>query len=219
VFTGIIQTMGTVRALVRQPWGARLEIDAPDLERPIADGASIAVNGVCLTVTGSNPRQITFDIVHETLARTTLGGLQAGSRVNLERSLRADALLEGHLVQGHVDGTATVTQIRRAGGEHVWRVQVEPDLVAYLIPKGSVALDGVSLTVVEVEGDTFSVALIPTTLAQTTLGQRRVGDRVNIETDIVARTIVTTLKWMTAGKEWSASGLTIERLKEQGWVS
>jgi len=217
VFTGIIQAKGTVRSLGRQAAGVRLVLDAPDLERPIADGASIAVNGACLTVTSSDPRRITFDVVHETISRTTLGTLQPGHRVNLERSVRAGDHFEGHIVQGHVDGTAVVTKVRQAGGGHVWSFRVEPDLAAYLIPKGSVAVDGVSLTIAEVAGDTFDVALIPVTLERTTLGERRVGERVNIETDILARTIVATLRRLAGEVGSQPSGLTVAMLKEQGW--
>jgi riboflavin synthase len=217
VFTGIVQSLGTVRSLGRQSAGARLVLDAPELERPIADGASIAVNGVCLTATRSDPRQITFDVVHETLARSTLGALQPGDRVNLERSVRIDERLEGHIVQGHADGTAVVTGVRQSGGEQVWSFRVERHLCPYLIPKGSIAVDGVSLTIAEVQGDTFRIALIPATLERTTLGQRRAGDRVNIETDIVARTIVETLRRMTGDGQAQPGGLTVAMLKEQGW--
>lgn len=215
MFTGIVQTMGVVRSVRRGSTAARLALDAPALARPIPLGASIAVNGVCLTVAVADDSRLEFDVVPETLSRSTLGSLHVGARVNLERSLRAGDGLDGHMVQGHVDGTARVESIQTAGGGHVLRFRADDELIAYLIPKGAIAVDGVSLTIAEVEAGTFSVALIPTTLAATTLGLLQVGDRVNIETDILARTVVTTLRRMTAGGK--RSGLTIESLRENGW--
>src|SRR5205823_3633822 len=135
----------------------------------------------------------------ETLARTTLGGLSAGGRVNLEPSVRAGDPMDGHVVQGHVDGAATVQRIESGEKGQVATFAAGPELVSYIIPKGSIAIDGVSLTIASVEADRFSVALIPTTLAVTTLGSLREGDRVNVETDILARTLVMTLeRWRAA---------------------
>ena len=215
MFTGIIQAVGVVRSVRPQPAGARLEIDAPDLPRPIPDGASICVSGVCLTVVSSNSTGITFDVVPETLSCSTLGSLRPGGRVNLEPSLRADGRLDGHIVQGHVDGKARVRRVERSGDSQVWTFSADADLLPYVIPKGSIAIDGVSLTIARVEGDAFSVALIPTTLARTTLGGLRVGDEVNIETDILARTVVATLQRMRG--EGAGPALTVEMLREQGW--
>lgn len=215
MFTGIVQSMGIVRAIRRGSGGARLALEAPDLPRPIADGASICVSGVCLTVTESDPSLLSFDVVQETLSRSTLGELAVGDRVNLEPSLRVGDGLDGHLVQGHVDGTARVKEVRRGDDGHRMTFLADPDLMAYVIPKGSVAIDGVSLTIAATGDDTFDVALIPTTLGRTTLGARRAGDRVNVETDIIARTVVTTLqRWRTAPE---AGGLTMEMLRENGW--
>ena len=215
MFTGIIQAVGVVRSVRPQPAGARLEVDAPDLERPISDGASICVNGACLTVVSSNATSIVFDAVPETLDRSTLGSLRTGSRVNLEPSLRVDGRLDGHIVQGHVDGKARVRRIERSSDGQVWTFSAGADLLPYIIAKGSIAIDGVSLTIARIEGDTFSVALIPTTLARTTLNELRVGDEVNIETDILARTVVATLQRMRG--EGAAGGLTVDMLREQGW--
>lgn len=214
MFTGIVQTVGVVRSLQRHDAGARLMVDAPQLRRPIPDGASVCVSGTCLTVVRSDASRIEFDVVPESLVRTTLGSFTVGHRVNLETSLRAGDGLDGHIVQGHVDGTARVERIRNAGQ---WVVSFAPDgeLMPYIIPKGSVAVDGVSLTVSQVDQRTFSVALIPMTLRDTTLASLAVGDRVNIETDILVRAVVATLeRWR--GHERS-DPLTVDMLRANGW--
>ena len=228
MFTGIVQTMGVVESIGRRSTGARLVVTAPELSRPIADGASIAVNGVCLTVASSDASRIEFDVVPETLSQTTLGELRTGSRVNLEPSLRVGDRMDGHIVQGHIDGTASIVSIETGSQGQMWTFQVDRKLSPYIIVKGSIAIDGISLTVARVGSDgTFSVALIPTTLRMTTLSHARVGDRVNIETDIFARTVVSTLQRImvdsAAGDssgscESARSGLTIEALREQGWI-
>jgi riboflavin synthase len=214
MFTGIIQAMGTVRSVTGGSAGARLALDAPDLYRPIADGASICVNGVCLTVTQSDNTRIEFDVVPETLMRSTLNALKPGDRVNLEPSLRAGDRMDGHIVQGHVDGIARITEIQKGNNGYVIGFAPDNALVPYIIPKGSIAIDGISLTIAEVKDGTFTIAVIPTTLDWTTLGTARTGDRVNIETDIVARTIVTTLQRM----QDSPSGITMEMLREHGFA-
>ncbi len=215
MFTGIVQATGVVRSVRQYAAGARLVIDAPDLRRPLLDGASVCVDGACLTVVRSDDSMIEFDVVPETLSRSTLGALATGNVVNLEPSLRVGDSLDGHMVQGHVDGTARVANIRAAGPERVWTFSPEQALMPFIIPKGSVALDGVSLTIAHVERDSFTVALIPTTLGRTTLGQLKVGDRVNVETDILARTVVATLgRWRERAE---AEPLTIEGLRADGW--
>jgi riboflavin synthase len=216
MFTGIVQTMGTVQAIQPESAVTRLTIAAPDLVRPIAHGSSIAVNGVCLTVTADAPPLVSFDVIPETLARSTLGRLTIGHRVNLERSLRAGDPLDGHIVQGHVDGTAVVRRIDTEANGYVVTFEADAALMPYIVPKGSIAIDGVSLTIAAVPTpDTFTVALIPTTLEITTLGLRRVGDVVNIETDILARTVVHTLeRWQSGG---AAPALTLANLRENGW--
>ena len=215
MFTGIIQARGIVRSLQKRSAGARLVLDAPNLERPIRNGASICVNGACLTVTSSEDTHIAFDIVPETLRCSTLGSLAAGVRVNLEQSLRPGDRLDGHMVQGHVDGVARAQRVQPAGADKLWTFSADTSLMPFIIPKGSVAIDGVSLTIASVVQNTFTVALIPTTLAETTLGSLRLGDRVNIETDIVVRTIVATLQRWRA--EPGAEPLTIEMLQANGW--
>lgn len=179
MFTGIVEAMGRVRAARRTRTGARLEIELPF---EAGRGESISVSGVCLTWTGAG-----FDVVPETLSRTTLGRLRGGDQVNLERSLRAGDRLGGHFVTGHVDAVGEVAEVRRARKETKIWIAMPVDLARYVAPKGSIAVDGVSLTVVDVEADRFSVALIPYTLARTTLGRARRGSRVNLEADILAR--------------------------------
>lgn len=215
MFTGIVHSMGSVRALARTASGARLTVTAPDLPRPIAPGASIAVNGACLTVVSDDAADLQFDVVPETLSRTTLGSLAAGASVNLEPSLRAGDPMDGHIVQGHMDGTGRVQQITRDQQGQIWTFSTDEDLMPYLIPKGSITIEGVSLTIARVGERSFSVALIPTTLARTTFQHLQIGDRVNIETDIVARTIVTTLQ--RAGVATAERPLTVDMLRENGW--
>lgn len=175
MFTGIVEATGRVRSLRKTRRGARLEIDGP-FEVPV--GASIAVSGVCLTALGG----LRFDVIPETLRRTTLGSLRPGDRVNLERAMKSGARLDGHLVQGHVDGTGAVL---RAGA--VLEIGVDGRVAPYLAPKGSITVDGVSLTIVEAAADRFTVALIPHTRKITTLGRVRRGSLVNLEADVLMK--------------------------------
>lgn len=220
MFTGIVQAIGVVQSLHRRPTGVRMVVDAPDLARPIADGASICVSGACLTVVASDEVRLEFDVIQETLARTTLGGLSPGTRVNLEPSLRPVDRMDGHFVQGHVDGTAGLRRIPSGTAGGLWTFEAPGELMPYIIAKGSIAIDGVSLTIASVQDNTFGIALIPATLERTTLGRLRPGDRVNIETDILVRTIVATLRrYSASGREPSpgGTGLTVEQLIEHGW--
>jgi riboflavin synthase len=200
VFTGIIEELGTVAGLERLADSARITIKGPVVAATAADGGSIAVSGVCLTVTAADNGEFIADVMGETLARSSLGMLAVGDRVNLERPVPAGGRLDGHIVQGHVDGTGAVAQSRPADRWHVLRIGVPADLARYIAEKGSVAVDGVSLTVSAVSpasgaggadgagpGHWFEVSLIPETLARTTLGGASVGDRVNIEVDVIAK--------------------------------
>jgi len=182
MFTGIVEATGRVRAARKTSKGLRLEVEAP---WRIAPGASVAIGGVCLTALEG--KGLAFDVIPETLKRTTLGGLRPGARINLERALSAGARLDGHIVQGHVDGSGVVESFARKGGEATLSVRVPAALEDQIVPKGSIAVDGVSLTVVDVKDRRFSVALIPTTLRRTTLSRLRKGDRVNLETDVLAK--------------------------------
>ena len=187
MFTGIIEALGTVKRVDSGAEGARLVVHAGAVIDDARIGESIAVNGVCLTITALNDGTFTADVSLETLRRSTLGGVRGGDPVNLERPLRVDQRLGGHIVQGHVDGVGTITDVRPEG-DGIWmQLAPPPALLPLLVEKGSVAIDGVSLTVAGLADGGFAVALIPHTLAVTTLGRRRVGERVNIEIDILAK--------------------------------
>jgi riboflavin synthase len=189
MFTGLIADLGSVAAVERDGDGATLQIESP-LARELSEGASIAVNGVCLTATEVNGAGFRAQAIAETLRRSSLGRLHAGARVNLELALRADDRLGGHIVQGHVDGLATVRAVREEGFSRVLTLEVEPSLARYLVEKGSVAVDGVSLTVsgvIESSPPAFSVSLIPETLQRTNLGEIGEGAIVNIEVDVLAK--------------------------------
>jgi riboflavin synthase alpha subunit len=191
VFTGIVEGLGRVLRLARGPGGARLEVALPaGLDWRPAAGESVAVSGVCLTAVDPAPARLAFDLAEETLRVTTLADLRAGDAVNLERPLRLDGRLGGHLVLGHVDGVGRVVTAEPDGDGRRLRVAVPPALRPYLIRKGSVAVDGVSLTVADLDAGSFTVALIPHTLAVTTLGVRGAGDRVNLEADVVGKYVV-----------------------------
>ncbi|MGH3646192.1 MAG: riboflavin synthase [Micromonosporaceae bacterium] len=188
MFTGIVEELGAVLERTASAAGASLTVSGPLVVSDVKHGDSIAVNGVCLTVREHDPVAGSFvaDVMGETLQRTTIGELAAGDPVNLERAATLGTRLGGHLVQGHVDGVGRIAE--RTGGERDdIRIQTPPGLSRYLVEKGSITVDGVSLTVVEVTGDWFSVSLIPTTLQATTLGSRVVGDHVNLEVDVIAK--------------------------------
>ena len=187
MFTGIVEAMGEVVAVETQPDGARLHLRVPREFSDLAPGQSLAVNGACLTVVALEDGVALFDLAAETLRRTTLGRLHPGAGVNLERPLSAAGRFGGHFVQGHIDGVGTVTRVTPEG-DGVWmEVNLPPGLSRYVAEKGSVALDGVSLTVAAVQDSRCAVALIPHTLAVTTLGRRDPGDPVNVEVDILAK--------------------------------
>jgi len=187
VFTGIIEELGTVCARDDSADAARLTVRGPTVAADAAIGDSIAVNGTCLTVVTTDGRQFTADVMRETLQRSSLGVLRAGDPVNLERPVTLAGRLGGHLVQGHVDGVGTV--LSREVSEHweVVGVSLPADLARYVVTKGSITVDGVSLTVVDVTDDAFTISLIPTTLALTTLGAKGIGDPVNLEVDVIAK--------------------------------
>jgi riboflavin synthase len=187
MFTGIVEVVGDVVEIVERGETTRLSIDAPAIAAGVRVGDSISVNGGCLTVVAAEAGRFAFEAVRETLERTALAELRKGSRVNLERALRADARLDGHIVQGHVDEAGRVRELRRRGEDVQLFVACSSDFADWLIPKGSVAIEGVSLTVVGVGEQEFDVALIPHTLATTTLGGLRGGERVNLEADLLGK--------------------------------
>ena len=193
MFTGIVEELGVVEGIEQQDDAIRLTVRGAFVTTDVSLGDSIAVNGCCLTVAERDGETFTADVMHETLSKTSLGVLDIGSRVNLERAVTPTTRLGGHVVQGHVDGTGSV--LRRTPSEHweVVEIELPADLARYLVPKGSVTVDGISLTVVEVSnGSTgregsFTVSLIPETLARTTLGFKQPGDPVNLEVDVIAK--------------------------------
>jgi riboflavin synthase len=200
MFTGIVEGTGTVVALTRSGTGdgARLEVDAPWPPGELAVGDSVAVDGCCLTVVARTPGGFAADLVAETLRRTALGRLTRGARVNLERPLALGGRLGGHLVQGHVDGVGRVLERQRVGEGEEIRLELPEDLARYVVEKGSIAVDGVSLTVAAVGPDWFTVALVPHTLAATTLGGRGPGDPVHLEVDVVAKYVERLVRPWTA---------------------
>jgi riboflavin synthase len=187
MFTGLVEAKGRVARARARDRLLELEVDAPGIARTLTKGDSVAVNGVCLTATDVSRKRFSVRAVGETLARTNLGDLAKGDTVNLELPARLSDRLGGHLVQGHVDGTARVTRIEESDdARHMW-FEADDGILRYLVRKGSVTLEGVSLTVVEVGRTSFQVALIPHTLAVTTLETAQVGDRINVEVDVLAK--------------------------------
>ncbi len=197
MFTGIVEELGTVVAIEPLADSARIRIEGPLVTSDAVHGASIAVNGVCLTVVEFGEGQFTADVMNETLKRSSLGQLNQGSRVNLERPVTLDARLGGHLVQGHVDGTGHIVSRIPSENWELVRVSLPDELGRYVVEKGSITVDGVSLTVVDAERDSFTVSLIPTTLELTTLGHKTAGDPVNLEVDVVAKYVERMMQWRT----------------------
>ncbi|MBV9304044.1 MAG: riboflavin synthase [Acidobacteriaceae bacterium] len=188
MFTGIIEELGRVTAFERRDAGARLTIECSNILKDAKTGASIAVNGACLTAVELDGNRFAADLAPETLKRTNLGELTLGSRVNLERPLRAESRLDGHFVLGHVDGTADIVSVESLGNQNWWlRIRVPHELTRYIVGKGSVAVDGISLTVAEIADDIVGFTIIPHTFENTTLHTYPAGSRVNIEVDILAK--------------------------------
>ena len=187
MFTGIVEELGEIVAIERGAESAVVRVRGPLVTGDATKGASIAVNGVCLTVVEHDRDTFSVDVMAETLSRSSLGSLEAGALVNLERAMTASARFGGHIVQGHVDGTARI--LARVPGDNweVVQLTLPPELSRYVVEKGSITVDGVSLTVSEITDETFSVSLIPTTLGLTTLGHKGVGDTVNLEVDVIAK--------------------------------
>ncbi|CAL9367120.1 riboflavin synthase [Streptomyces sp. enrichment culture] len=187
MFTGIVEELGEVTAVENLGDASRFRLHGPVVTRGAKHGDSIAVNGVCLTVVEHEGDEFTADVMAETLKRSSLGALTVGSRVNLERPMVADGRFGGHIVQGHVDGTGTIVERTPSENWEIVRISLPAGLARYVVEKGSITVDGVSLTVVEAGADDFTVSLIPTTLALTTLGHKQPGDPVNLEVDVIAK--------------------------------
>lgn len=215
MFTGIIEEIGYVKRINQQSRSAQIEIKADKVLGDVAVGDSIAVNGVCLTVVTFDSQHFTADVMPETVSKTNLRELKPGSPVNLERALKLGGRLGGHIVQGHVDAVGTIVEKQILEIAIIYRIATEPELLQYVVPKGSVAIDGVSLTVVDVFQDSFTVSLIPHTAHETVLGEKKPGDRVNLESDIIGR-YVKHLMNRNHGEERQALNLSF--LAEHGFI-
>ena len=205
MFTGLIESQGIITRIDRVAGGAQLEVYAPEFGRDMAIGDSVAVDGACLTVVKFIRGAFIADVSSETLDRTTLGALRQGSKVNLERALRLSDRLGGHFVSGHVDGVGTLVQRHVSGNSTVYQFQAPPGVLPYLVPKGSVAVDGVSLTVAQIRGDNFAVAVVPHTETSTTLAEKPIGARVNVEADMMAK-YVERMTQLYSGRSGPSSG-------------
>lgn len=213
MFTGLIENLGKVTAVRKTAAGMALVVDLGATADGAKIGDSIAVNGVCLTVSKISGTAGEFDVSGETLARSTIGKLAVGAAVNLERAMRADGRFGGHIVQGHIDGTGTVKDIRKKGDFYDVTFGAPKNLLDEMVVKGSVAVDGISLTVAAMDKESFSVAVIPVTWENTTMGRMKKGDGVNIETDVIVKTINKQIGLMLG----DGKGLTAEKLREMGY--
>lgn len=221
MFTGIVQTTVPIIQSTPTDTGRRLVVQRGQLQGTVQHGDSICASGVCLTAVQITDESLGFDVIHETLLKTSIGSLEVGDFVNLEPAVTPSQPMGGHFMQGHVDGLAVIDAIHTDDGE--WRITLKPDagaedLMDSIIPRGSVAIDGVSLTLARVGDDSFDVALIPATLELTTLGQRKVGDHVNIEADILAKTVVHQMQRMR-GESHGQTSVTTDLLREAGFIT
>lgn len=215
MFTGIIEEVGEITNIVRGTQSAVLHIRCQEVLKGTKIGDSIAVNGVCLTVTSIEAHGYTADVMAETLDRSSLGTLGRGIRVNLERAMPADGRFGGHIVAGHIDGIGTVLAVTRDETAVWYRISAEPQVLRYIVEKGSITIDGISLTVAKVTGQDFSVSIIPHTQANTVLADRDVGDIVNLETDIIGKYVEKLLRPQEMPEK--KSRLTMEYLAEHGF--
>ena len=216
MFTGIIEEVGVIKSIRMGAESAVITIEADKVMEDIHLGDSIALNGVCLTVTSFDSHTYCVDIMHESLKRTNLGMMKGGSRVNLERAMPADGRFGGHIVAGHVDGTGIVTSMEKDDNA-VWiYVRTEPSVLKYIVEKGSITIDGISLTVAKVDAQSFAVSVIPHTGTHTTLLEKKPGDTVNLETDIIGKYVEKLLNFKDS-EEKPASNITMDFLRSQGF--
>lgn len=215
MFTGIIEEVGTIQDIRKKAGSAGIKIGAQRVLEDVKIGDSIAVNGICLTVTAYTEAGFTADIMHETFERSSIGRLVRGSHVNLERAMRADGRFGGHIVTGHIDGTGRICGVKRDGIAVWYTIEAEPGLMRGIVEKGSIAVDGISLTVAKVTGRDFSVSVIPHTSGHTVLSEKKVGDVVNLETDCIGK-YVAHLLGMEEQK--NAGGISREFLAERGFI-
>ena len=217
MFTGIIEETGTVTAIRKGAHSAVLTIQARKILTDIRLGDSIAVNGVCLTVTAYNQSGFSADVMHETLQRSALGQLHSGAGVNLERAMAASGRFGGHIVSGHIDGTGVIQNIRQDDNAIWYTISAAPSVLRYIVEKGSVAIDGISLTVAAVTEDSFSVSIIPHTAAQTTLSAQAKGNTVNLETDCIGK-YVEKLLGLSAPVQKQQTTITLDLLARSGYL-
>jgi len=213
MFTGIVESMGTVRGIKGGLGGQVLSVELGIVGKDVEVGDSIAINGVCLTVSALQGSIADFDVSGQTVVKSTMGQIKVGATVNIERAMQAGGRFGGHIVQGHVDGVAKISAIEKKGRFWVMNFAMDAEILEGMLPGGSVAIDGVSLTVAKVSEKSISVSVIPTTLKETTLGRANVGDLVNVEVDIIVKAVRRQLERMLVGKE----GLTVEKLKALGF--
>ena len=213
MFTGLVEAVCKVVSVNKSSNGVQLTIDLGELAQQTGIGDSIAVNGTCLTVIKLDQNLATFDLSPETLAKSTLANCTPSAIVNIERALKADGRLAGHFVQGHIDGTATIKQINKQGQFTNIKFQANAEILEQIIVKGSVAIDGISLTIASMDENSFEVALIPETLKKSTLGNAKAGDPVNIETDIIVKAVRRHLEKILP----KTQGLTLEKLEQLGF--
>ncbi|EGW41603.1 riboflavin synthase [Desulfosporosinus sp. OT] len=217
MFTGIVEELGIVRGLRLLPESGQLTLEGQKVLHGTQIGDSIAVNGVCLTVIRQSDRDFTVDVMAETLEKTNLAELKSGSHVNLERALQLQTRLGGHLVSGHVDGVGNIRRITPWGIAQVYEISASPTLLSFVLPKGSIAIDGISLTVIDVESDCFTVSLIPHTFKETTLGLKGIGGSVNLETDLIGKYVARFMGLNTAISK-DKQDLSLGFLAEHGFV-
>ncbi|QGT99607.1 Riboflavin synthase eubacterial/eukaryotic [Candidatus Syntrophocurvum alkaliphilum] len=217
IFTGIIEELGVVKNIVKGANSCKINIQCQEVLSDVKLGDSIAINGVCLTVVEFSKNHFIADVMAETLEKTILKELKSGSQINLERALRLSDRLGGHLVQGHVDGVGTILEKENLDISIIFRIQAPEHVLKYIIPKGSIAIDGISLTVVDVFAESFSVSVIPHTATITTLGQKDTGDKVNLETDIIGR-YIERLILNNKGEIKDQSKIDLNFLSEHGFI-
>ena len=218
MFTGMVEELGSLQSISKGAHSARLKIAAGQVLEGLKIGDSIAVNGVCLTVVAFDRTGFAADVMAETLLKSGLGSLRPGEKVNLERALRLGDRLGGHLVSGHIDGMGLIRRQSTVDIAMITEISADDQLLRFILDKGSIAVDGISLTVVEVLPDSFTVSLIPHTAAQTTLGIKRVGDRVNLETDLIGKYIARLMPGEKNKGDGTEAGISLGFLVENGFI-
>ena len=218
MFTGIIEEVGLVESIDRSSGQYRLSIRAPKIIKGTNTGDSIAVNGICLTAAAITGEAFQADVMGETMRRTNLGSLSRGGHVNLERAMALNGRFGGHIVSGHIDGTGTVLAVKKEGNAYWYQIQAKSAIMRYIVEKGSIAIDGISLTVALVQEQSFFVSVIPHTRKETILGERKPGSQVNLENDLIGKYIERLCLGITTKQEQKKSDVTLELLQENGFL-